>query len=183
MMYRLLRFKDRRYSPIYDQWLAECLELTDGWRDEFMKFNYTVRADDYTTSPISDMWAQPDDEPPIEAIPEQSDESQPAEDEIPMEEPRVDEDSTTSPELDEATAPSPEPKVEKDDVQPIDRKDTVDKNDEENKSDDYADPLEAAIITIISILISILFGGTGGYVPTLLPEIMGSLGHQLLIKI
>ena len=150
---------------IYDQWLAECLELTDGWIDEFMKFNYTVRADDYTTGPISDMWAQPDDEPPIEAIPEQSDESQPAEDEIPMEEPRVDEDSTTSPELDEATAPSPEPKVEKDEVKPIDRKDTVDKNDEENKSDDYADPLEAAIITIISILISILFGGTGGYVP------------------
>ena len=146
---------------IYDKWLAECLEITEGWKNELMKFNYTVRADDYTVGPISDMWAQPDvdsvpaDEPPIEVIPEQSDESQLADDEIPTKEPEVVEDSV----------PSPEPRVEKAPLQSVDRDDTVDKDDEESKSDDYADPIEAAIITIISILISILFGGSGGYVP------------------
>ena len=145
---------------IYDQWLAECLELTEGWKNELMKFNFTVRADDYTVGPVSDMWAQPDvdsvpaDEPPSEVIPEQRDEPQ-ADDEILMEEPEKNNDS----------APSPEPRTENNSTKAVDRDDTVDKEDEESKADDYADPLEAAIITIISILISILFGGTGGYVP------------------
>ena len=152
---------------IYDQWLAECLELTEGWKNELMKFNYTVRADDFAEGPISDMWPHPeddpapDDEPLVEDVPEQDSESQAAEDENPLEEPGTKEDS----------APSPTPKVEDNPLQAVEKDDPVDKDDaddntdEGSKSDDYADPLEAAIITIISILISILFGGSGGYVP------------------
>lgn len=146
---------------IYDQWLTECLELTEGWKNEFMKFSYTVRADDFIQGPISDMWAPPDidsvpaDEAPTELVPEKIDEIQSSDDEIPMEEPETDEEIT----------PSPEPQAKNDSVESVDRNDTVDNDDEGSKSDDYADPLEAAIITIISILISILFGGSGGHVP------------------
>jgi hypothetical protein len=158
---------------IYDQWLAECLELTEGWKNELMKFNYTVRADDYIEGPISDMWPQPDDdptlddEPLVEDVPVQDDEPQPAEDEIPKNEPETKKDNALSPESKDEDSPikavEKGNKVEKDD--PVDKDDTANNTDEENKSDDYADPFEAAIITIISILISILFGGTGGYVP------------------
>ena len=146
---------------IYDQWLAECLETTEGWVNEIMQFNYTVRADEYIEGPISDEWSQPDNEPaPVEGpttevTPEPND-SQTDEDSAPVEEP-------------EDNAPGKEPESEKSPSQHEGNDNKTDNSDEERKSesspDGYADPLDAAIITIISILISILFGGAGGSVP------------------
>lgn len=150
---------------IYDQWLAECLATTEGWVNEIMQFNYTVRADEFIEGPASDEWPQsdnepsPSEEPTSEATPEPGNESQIDEGSTPVEEPGTNEDN----------APVKEPESEKkpDKSERADNKN--DSSDEESKSennpDDYADPLDAAIITIISILISILFGGAGGSVP------------------
>ena len=151
---------------IYDQWLAECLETTEGWVDEIMKFNYTVRVDEFVEGPVSDEWPQSDEEPsPVEeptteVTPEPGNESQPIEDKTPIEEPGTNEDNT----------PIKEPESEKEPDKHEGNDNKADNSDEESKSenspDGYADPLDAAIITIISILISILFGGAGGSVPS-----------------
>jgi len=150
---------------IYDQWLTECLETTEGWVNEIMNFNYTVRADEYVEGPLSDAWPKSNDEPsPIEdpapeASPEQSNEPQTDEDKTPVEEPEANEDNKPGKEQESEKEPTKNDKDNK-------KADNADEdNDSEDSSDGYADPVDAAIITIISILISILFGGTGGYVP------------------
>ncbi len=149
---------------IYDQWLAECLETTEGWVDEIMQFNYTVRADEFIEGPVSDEWPQSDNEPspvekPTEATPEPGNESQTDEDITPVEEPGTNKDNT----------PIKEPESEKEPGNHEGNDNKTDNSDAESKSenspDGYADPLDAAIITIISILISILFGGAGGSIP------------------
>ena len=143
---------------IYDQWLAECLATTRGWVDEIMQFNYTVRVDEYMEGPVSDEWTKSDDEPsPIEepeaeVTPEPGNESPADEDSAPVEEP---EDNTPLKEPESETKPGKDEEIDK----------KADNSDEENSSDDHADPLDAAIITLISILISVLFGGAGGPVP------------------
>ncbi len=151
---------------IYDQWLAECLETTEGWVDEIMKFNYTVRVDEFVEGPVSDEWPQSDEEPsPVEeptteVTPEPGNESQPIEDKTPIEEPGTNEDNK----------PIEKPGSEKEPGKPDNKDSEINKADEESEPDrnpdGYADPLDAAIITIISILISILFGGAGGSVPS-----------------
>lgn len=150
---------------IYDAWLAECLETTENWANELMKFNYTVRVDEFTEGPVSDGWPQsnedaPVEEPPSEVDSEPENEPQPGEDNKPAGESELNEDN----------APSGKPESEKEPGKPDNTDSEVKNTDEEGESDrnqdDYADPLEAAIITIISILISILFGGAGGSVPS-----------------
>ena len=155
-------------SVIYDQWLPECLETTQGWADEIMKFNYTVRADEYAEGPISDGWPQSDEspspieEPTPEATPEPGNEQQTGEDKTPVEEPGTNVDNKPGKGQESESEPTKDDKDDKDD----EKADNADEdNDSEDISDGYADPVDAAIITIISILISILFGGTGGYVP------------------
>lgn len=149
---------------IYDQWLAECMETTEGWVNETMNFNYTVRADEYVEGPLSDAWPKSNDEPsPIEdpapeASPEQNNEPQTDEDKTPDEEPGTNEDNEPVKE------PEPEKKPGKNEDSDKKADNKLNEKSKDNQ-DDYADPLDAAIITIISILISILFGGTGGYVP------------------
>ncbi|NLL97159.1 MAG: hypothetical protein GX227_08615, partial [Clostridiaceae bacterium] len=148
---------------IYDQWLAECLETTEGWVNEIMQFNYTVRADEFIEGPVSDDWLQSDNEPSPVGEPEPGNESQTNEDSTPAEEPGTNEDNT----------PVKEPESEKEPGKHEENDNIADDSDEESESenspDGYADPLDAAIITLISILISILFGGAGGSVPTI-PE-------------
>jgi hypothetical protein len=148
---------------IYDQWLAECLETTEGWVNEIMQFNYTVRADEFIEGPVSDDWLQSDNEPSPVEEPEPGNESQTNEDSTPAEEPGTNEDNT----------PVKEPESEKEPGKHEENDNIADDSDEESESenspDGYADPLDAAIITLISILISILFGGAGGSVPTI-PE-------------
>ncbi|MGI6622446.1 MAG: hypothetical protein ACOX4T_04785 [Acetivibrionales bacterium] len=151
---------------IYDQWLAECLETTEGWVNEIMQFNYTVRADEFIEGPVSDDWLQSDNEPSPVGEPEPGNESQTNEDSTPAEEPGTNEDNT----------PVKEPESEKEPGKHEENDNIADDSDEESESenspDGYADPLDAAIITLISILISILFGGAGGSVPTI-PERAG----------
>jgi hypothetical protein len=151
---------------IYDQWLAECLETTEGWVNEIMQFNYTVRADEFIEGPVSDDWLQSDNEPSPVEEPEPGNESQTNEDSTPAEEPGTNEDNT----------PVKEPESEKEPGKHEENDNIADDSDEESESenspDGYADPLDAAIITLISILISILFGGAGGSVPTI-PERAG----------
>ena len=123
-----------------------------------MQFNYTVRVDEYMEGPVSDEWTKSDDEPsPIEepeaeVTPEPGNESPADEDSAPVEEP---EDNTPLKEPESETKPGKDEEIDK----------KADNSDEENSSDDHADPLDAAIITLISILISVLFGGAGGPVP------------------
>ena len=151
---------------IYEQWLAECLETTENWVDEMMKFSYTVRADEYEIGQISDVWQQPGDEQPGTGEPE-------TEDPV-IEEPHSENepDSSAAPQPGEQDTPSGEQEADMDPVSPADSDSTTDSTKEEigstdtgDDSDDYADPAEAAIITIISILMAILFGGAGGAAP------------------
>lgn len=151
---------------IYEQWLAECLETTENWVDEMMKFSYTVRADEYEIGQISDVWQQPGDEQPGTGEPE-------TEDPV-IEEPHSENepDSSAAPQPGEQDTPSGEQEADMDPVSPADSDSTTDSTKEEigstdtgDDSDDYADPAEAAIITIISILMAILFGGAGGTAP------------------
>ena len=150
---------------IYDQWLAECLETTEGWVNEIMNFNYTVRADEFAEGPVSYGWSQSDEEPyPVEeptteVTPEPDKESQTGEDSTPVEEPGTNKENTPIKEPESEKEPG---KHEEDDK----KADNVgERNNSEDNQDGYADPIDAAIITIISILISILFGGTGGFAP------------------
>jgi hypothetical protein len=163
---------------IYDAWLAECLDTTEGWVNEMMNFSYTVRADEFVEGPISDGWIQSNDdpapieEPPAESPLESDNELQPGEDNAPIDQPVYKEDNTPIEEqtVKKDNTPADGSGSEKEPDKPKDKGNTIDnakeKNKAENKSDDYADPLEAAIITIISVLISILFGGAGGSAPS-----------------
>ena len=144
-------------TPIYDQWLAECLETTEGWVNEIMKFNYTVRADEFSQGPVSDGWPESEDNPiptgvtPADAAPEPENESEPIEDNTPVEEPGNDESNTAKPESEKEPG--------KPDNNDSESSKAGKESEQDENSDDYADPLDAAIITIISILISIFFGG------------------------
>lgn len=147
---------------IYDQWLAECLQTTEGWINEIMQFNYTVRADEFIEGPVSDEWPQSNNEPSpaedtaTEEPAEPGNQSKTGEDSTPVDEPGTNEDNT----------PVKEPESEENPSKHEGNDNKADNSDEESKSenspDGYADPLDAAIITIISILISIFFGGAGG---------------------
>lgn len=141
---------------IYEQWLEECLKTTEDWTNQLLKANYTVRAEDFVEGPIGDLWTSAND------VPNPSEEPQPQDEIMPANEPGVRE-------ITGDKEPVEEPMPEKESAMPEDNGNPVNKADERNavnnKPDDYADPTEAAIISIISILLAILFGNTGGFVP------------------
>ena len=154
-------------SEIYEQWLQESLDMTAKWVDELLKFNYLVRVDNLEFGPIDDDWAQEEDdlaepeglqpEPPYN---EESQQDGQSTDQQPADQQQANENE--EPKNEEVPAPVNEPKDELDNS-------TVDSNKEEtgagNEQDDHADPTEAAIISIIAILLAILFGNAGGFTP------------------
>jgi hypothetical protein len=138
---------------IYDQWLAECLETTEGWVNEIMQFNYTVRADEFIEGPVSDDWLQSDNEPSPVGEPEPGNESQTNEDSTPAEEPGTNEDNT----------PVKEPESEKEPGKHEENDNIADDSDEESESENSPDGYAEATDPISGEKRNFVHNGDGTY--------------------
>lgn len=142
---------------IYEQWLEECLKTTENWVNELMKATYTVRAENLMEGPVSGDWPQPEDDPSPVGESQAQDEPTPA----------------GEPQSGGDIPPVEEPAAGKEPVLPGENNSTngergADSNSDSNTEknpDDFVDPAEAAILSVIAILLAILFGNTGGFVP------------------
>ncbi|MDD2212598.1 MAG: hypothetical protein PHV56_06515 [Clostridia bacterium] len=136
-------------TTIYEQWLEECLVTTENWVNELMKVTYNVRTENFVEGPVSGDWPQPGDDPTLVG------KTQPEDDPVLTEEPQSGGD----------TAPVQEPESSKDPVLPDNKNSANEERGAGSNSDDYVDPAEAAMLSILAILLAILFGNAGGFVP------------------
>lgn len=141
-------------QTIYDQWLQECLTLTENWTNELMKFTYTVRTENLVEGPAVEPWPQSEENLSSDEEPQAEKNDTPTEESIP-------EESATPVLKDEEK--DDESKDDKDTKDADSKKDNETDDKTDDKTDDYADPADAALISIISILMAILFGNTGGF--------------------